>query len=236
MRVAIVEDDRIQAETLKKYVDDYRRTHDYGTGETLVFGNGETFLGYCEKNSVDIVFVDIVMPGMDGMTVCEKIRERNSSMIIVFVTDMAQFAVRGYKVDALDYIVKPVTEGGLCLAMDRAFRKAASRVGTVISVRTNDGLIKLPIAEITYVEVLGHNVLYHVTGGRSFRSYKQLSEAEKELLPHGFVRVNRFYLVNVRHVRAVQEYTMDVCGEKLQISTRKKKEVLEAVAQWLGDG
>ena len=139
MRVAIVEDDRIQAETLKKYVDDYRRTHDYGTGETLVFGNGETFLGYCEKNSVDIVFMDIVMPGMDGMTVCEKIRERNSSMIIVFVTDMAQFAVRGYKVDALDYIVKPVTEGGFRLAMDRAFRKAAGRAGAVISVRNGLG-------------------------------------------------------------------------------------------------
>ena len=139
MRVAIVEDDKIQAETLKKYVDDYRRTHDYGTGETLVFGNGETFLGYCEKNSADIVFMDIVMPGMDGMTVCEKIRERNSSMIIVFVTDMAQFAVRGYKADALDYIVKPVTEGGFRLAMDRAFRKAAGRAGAVISVRNGLG-------------------------------------------------------------------------------------------------
>ena len=98
MRVAIVEDDKIQAETLKKYVDDYRRTHDYGTGETPVFGNGETFLGYCENNSADIVFMDIMMPGMDGMTACEKIRERNSSMIIVFVTDMAQFAGRGRRV------------------------------------------------------------------------------------------------------------------------------------------
>ena len=127
MRVAIVEDDEAQAATLKKYVDAYRRERDYGLADTLVFHTGEAFLGFCENNSVDIVFMDIMMPGMDGMTVCEKIRERNASMVIVFVTDMAQFAVRGYKVDATDYIVKPVTEGGFRLAMDRAFRKAAER-------------------------------------------------------------------------------------------------------------
>lgn len=234
MRVAIVEDDEAQAKTLKKYVDAYRRERDYGLADTLVFHTGEAFLGFCENNSVDIVFMDIMMPGMDGMTVCEKIRERNASMVIVFVTDMAQFAVRGYKVDATDYIVKPVTEGGFRLAMDRAFRKAAERNVAAISVKTEDGLVKLPVTEITYAEVRGHSVIYHTIGKRSFRVYKQLKDAEKELIPHGFVRAGRFYLVNVRHVRSVRDYTMDVGGEMLQVSMRKKKEVLEAVAEWLG--
>ena len=231
-RIAIVDDDNDSRDFIR------RRLIRYGAEKNTEFvvDGYENAVDFIEKYKAgyDLIFMDIMMPGMDGMTVCEKIRERNASMVIVFVTDMAQFAVRGYKVDATDYIVKPVTEGGFRLAMDRAFRKAAERNVAAISVKTEDGLVKLPVTEITYAEVRGHSVIYHTIDKRSFRVYKQLKDAEKELIPHGFVRAGRFYLVNVRHVRSVRDYTMDVGGEMLQVSMRKKKEVLEAVAEWLG--
>ena len=121
LQVALVEDSGDAAETVKAYLD--RLSAEKGLECRLVwFDNPVNFL---EKYSVDydIIMLDIQMPGMNGMDLARKIRERNATVPLIFITNMAQYAIKGYEVDASDFIVKPVSYFDFALKFERVVKK-----------------------------------------------------------------------------------------------------------------
>lgn len=229
--VAIVEDDNTAAENLggfiKKFAENYK--------EDIVitrFADGIAFLtNYSPK--YDIIFMDIEMPDLNGMDTAAKLREIDNIVTLIFVTNMAQYAVKGYEVGAFDYIVKPVTYANFIVKFRRALENVKLRGEYKVQVVTGDGVICVNASELKYIEVMNHKLIYH-TVEKDIVSYGQLKKIEAPLLNMGFARCNSCYLVNLRFVSAINGFTAVVGGDELTISHARKKDFMIALADYLG--
>lgn len=231
--VAIVEDTPAEAAALKEYFARY--TKEKGAEFQLFhFTSGEAFL---EKYRpvYDIVLMDIGLPKINGMEVASRLRELDQTATLIFVTNMAQFAVRGYEVDAFDFVVKPVSYSNFALKLQRALNKLSTRRDTEVLVSTADGMFRVASSQIKYIEISGHKMLYHTTDG-TIKAYGNLKEVEASLSEKIFVRCNSCYLVNLNYVRAIRGYVVLVDEDELQISRPRKKAFAQAVNDYLGGG
>ncbi len=232
--VAVVEDDNTHAEQLiaciKRYGSENGQDFSY-----VVYSNAIKFLhGY--NGNFDIVFLDISMPHMNGMEAAAKLREHDSSVIIIFVTSLMQYAVDGYKVGALDYVVKPVKYGSFALTMRRAAERVLLSEKKRININTPQGAVLLAVNDIIYVEILKHHLVYHATTG-DYDAYGTLIEVENELKGWPFVRCNSCYLVNLRFVSGISGYTVKLFGDiELRVSHPKRKSFSEAFAAYIAGG
>lgn len=233
INVAIVEDEKKSAELLARYISDYV----HSSGEELrvtAFGNAVDFLSNY-RAEFDIVFMDIEMPGMDGMTASRKLRETDPVTVIVFVTNMAQFAVKGYEVGALDYIVKPLSYYDFRLKLQRAVNFVRSHDDKILNIVKSGGYVRVRIRDIMYVEVMGHKVAYHLNDA-VIGEYRSLSSLEEVLRGSHFIRCNNYCLVNPVHITYVHGLTIRVGGEELTISHPKKKAFMQSLNRWLAEG
>ena len=231
IKVAIVEDDQDERTRIRECLSYLEETEGLVFAVTE-FSTGMAFLGNYTPE-YDIVLMDIEMPGMDGMETARKLRRMDDSVVLIFVTNLAQFAISGYEVEALDFILKPVNKYSFALKLKRAAARTARRTDEFISIRTEGNIFSVRIASIKYLEVTGHYVVYHTTQG-NFTEYTTLKEAYGKINKDIFVFASRSYLVNLQHVDAVNRETVVVGGDELLISRPQRKVFLTAVANYLG--
>ncbi len=231
-RIAIVEDEQPCAETLRAYLDQLAVEKGLSF-EICHFKNAVLFL---ENYTSDyhLIFMDIRMPYLNGMDAAYHLRELDAEVLLIFVTNMAQYAVKGYSVSAFDYIVKPVTYHDFALKTLRAIRKLSNmKAGPEIVVTTLNGIVRLSADDIRYIETQGHHLIYHMDGDKTHTQYATLASAEGKLEEHHFARCNNCYLVNLKFVQRVKGYTVLVDGVELQISQPRKKEFLRRFLEFL---
>ena len=120
-KVAIVEDDRVASDTLKEYIERFAAEKNEKI-EAEVFEDGLKFIGGY-KPVYDIVFMDVVMPGINGIETAKKLREIDNGVVLVFITSMAQYAINGYEVDAADFLLKPVSYFTFSLKLAKIMRR-----------------------------------------------------------------------------------------------------------------
>lgn len=232
LRCAIVEDSPRELEHLKECLARYSAERDIPL-ETTAFGDAASFLEHYRAD-YDIVFMDIELPGINGMEAAHRLREIDRQVILIFVTNMAQFAVKGYEVDALDYIIKPAQYGPLSIKLDRAAQRWRAAAESVM-VALPTGTQRLLLWEIYYIEVQGHKLTYHTEKGQ-LPGTGTLQDAEQRLHGKGFLRCNKCYLVNQKHIQTVTGSDVVLSnGEKLQISRLRKKEFMEELARSMGN-
>ena len=187
LRCAIVEDSPRELEHLKECLARYSAERDIPL-ETTAFGDAASFLEHYRAD-YDIVFMDIELPGINGMEAAHRLREIDQQVILIFVTNMAQFAVKGYEVDALDYIIKPAQYGPLSIKLDRAAQRWRAAAESVM-VALPTGTQRLLLWEIYYIEVQGHKLTYHTEKGQ-LPGTGTLQDAEQRLHGKGFLRCNK---------------------------------------------
>ena len=228
--VAIVEDDERETAQLKSFLKKYEQESGNQVQITC-FSNGLQIVTNYRAN-YDIILMDVEMPQMDGFSAAERIRESDTEVIILFITNMGQYAIRGYAVDALDYVLKPVNYFAFSQRMEKAVAKLKKRKGNYIVVSTREGSQRIDISTITYIESMGHTLVYH-TGEGTLSNTGTIKELEEKLEEYGFSRCNKGYLVNLHYVDAVRDGCVIVNGESLVISRGRRAAFMEALAKYV---
>lgn len=229
-RIAIVEDNRLFVETLHEYIDRFQREMNYDI-ETVVFRDGEDITEDYSAD-YDIILMDIQMEFMDGMQAARLIREKDSRVIIMFITNMGNYAIKGYEVDALDYILKPIDYYMFSQKLSRGIERIRKVDEHYVLISVEEGFQKVEVSRIYYIESRSHDMTYHTKDG-VFVSKGKMEELENLLSPYGFFRSNKGYLVNMHRVDRIQAGCCLVGGDMLPISRRKKTEFLECLSRML---
>lgn len=231
IRIAMVEDEEAYAKTIRRYCSRYS-TEKHTDIDLVWHDNPVAFLeGY--RGDYDVVFMDVVMPLMDGMTCARGLRERDGNVLLCFITSMAQYAIHGYEVGALDYVVKPITYEEFALKMDRLGRLLERQGARTFLINSRSAVHRIDLRDLYYVEVYSHSLLFHTAQG-DFEAYGKLSALAEDERFQRFLRVTPSHLVNSAYISAVSEDTLTVHGVEIPISRRRKKECLEKLAMAMG--
>lgn len=232
IHIAIVEDERSYVKQLIEYIDRFKQEFSREIKVTVFSDGDEIAENYTAD--YDIILMDIQMRFMDGMTAAEKIRELDGDVAIMFITNMTSYAVKGYEVDALDYIVKPVEYFSFSQKLLRAVERVKRREESYIMIPVENGIQKIPLEELYYVESFGHQLIYVTKKGR-FASRGVMKQVEVQLMPKGFFRNAKSYLVNMKYVEGISEGYCVIHNEKLQISRQKRKEFMEVLLNYMSE-
>lgn len=231
LRLAIVEDEENAAIQLADCISKFCEVNSIHV-EIRQFGSATDFLNDY-KPVFDIIFMDIMLPNLNGMEAAKQLRLIDDKVTLIFVTNMANFAVKGYDVAALDFIVKPVEYDSFAMKMERAVNAVMQRQGFDLAIQADRSLKRVPASKIYYIEVSRHYLIYHTKEG-SIKARGTLDSLEKQLSGGNFVRCNVCYLVNLKYVSEVSGDNLIVGGETLKISRARKKEFMQSLTNYLG--
>ena len=162
-RIAIVDDDREFVEELKKYINQYGQEEGQEFEVSAFYDGAEILESYVPK--YDLILLDIEMPKINGMDAAEKIREVDENVVLMFITNMAQYAIRGYSVGALDFVMKPITYYTFSMKIKRALKRVQKKELPSILLTLPDGVKKLEVRQIYYLEVQNRMLHYHTDEG-----------------------------------------------------------------------
>lgn len=205
MKLAIVEDEAVHGKLLGQYIEDWGKQNGIQVS-VKIYISAESFLFEWEDLPCDAVFADIQMPGMDGMEMVRKLREKDGKVPVIFTTGIADHMQEGYEVEALNYLLKPLSREKVSACLDKVLRRHEATQFLV--VETLDGVRKLPVETVNYCEASGHNTELWLTGGEKLFSLSSLSELEKELADKGFVKCHRSYLCNISNLNRITSDTL----------------------------
>lgn len=223
IHIAIVEDEEIYVKQLMEYICKYQ-DEKRKTINITVFRDGEDIIEDY-RGGFDIILMDIQMQFMDGMTAAEKIRQMDHKVVIMFITNMIQYAVRGYEVEAVDYVVKPVEYFSFSQKLDKAIGRIRSETQEFLVLPIGEGILKIDLADIYFIEGQGHNAIFKTEKGE-YSSRITLKELENKLVAHNFFRCAKGYLVNMKHVDGIVGSDCVIQKTYIPISRSRKKEFM----------
>ena len=232
VHIALVEDDQSCQEQMAGYLDHYAQQ----SGEEFKlysFGDGDSILNNY-RAQYDVILMDIQMKFVDGMTAAREIRGQDDQVLIIFITSLATYAVKGYEVDALDYVLKPVSYFAFAKTMDRAMNRLRRRKRRYVLISSKNGTQRIDCARVYYIEVDGHNLTYHTADG-ALLSTGTMREVEDSLAGGSFVRCGKGVLVNLEHVEGLVEGDALVHGATVQVSRSKRKSFLDALNRYINE-
>lgn len=233
LHVAIVEDEAQAAQQLQQALTRFAQQEGLELSWAC-FSDGQQFLRRYQP-LYDIVFMDIRMPGMNGMAAAQQLRQADPVTILVFVTSMVQYAVKGYAVDAMDFIVKPVQYPVFSIKMKRVLQAVRMKQQRGILLQVEGAKQVIPLSHIQYVEVIDHELSYHTTQG-VYTVRGKLGEAAQQLPAELFFRCSASHLINLRYVTRLSGEDVVLAGQTIRVSRTKRKELMAALAVYLGKG
>ena len=232
IKIAVVEDEEAERNylenCLKKYEEEKGVKFDMN-----FFSDGIDFIEQY-KTGFDIVFMDIELPKYDGMSTAQKLREIDGQVRLVFVTKSVKYAIKGYEVDAMYYLVKPIKYFPFTVKLDKIIRSLQLQKQTIaikVSGRNNNtGIRRVAIDDIYYVEVCQNYLKYYTATG-VYEERNTMKTVEERLEPAGFCRCNNYCLLNLKYISALNKNSVTVNGVEMEISRSRKKGFLNAVTE-----
>ena len=232
LRVAVVDDEQTVRAQLCDFLARYAGEKQLAI-QVDPYHDG-TEIAAASAGEYDIILLDIDMPHMEGMQAAQAIRQRDRDTVLVFITNMAQCAIRGYEVEALDFIVKPVAYEAFCMRIARAIKRVHKREEKTIALQTEKGLQIVPVQDILWMETAGHNLICH-TKTAAWTIKSSLRHAMEMVQGASFACCNKCYLVNLAHVEEIRGDTVVVGGTELEVSRRQKAAFSQAVLEYMGE-
>ena len=222
IRIGVVEDDPASCQLVLDYLNRYQQEN--GEQFTVsVFDDGARIV---EKYTpvYDILLLDIEMSEMDGMAAARRIRERDDKVVIVFITAAPQYAISGYEVRALSYLLKPLPWFAFSQELKKSIDMVRRNGDDSMLIETGNGQMRLNLADILYLESIRHTIVIHTLDGK-YSINGTLKDMEAKLADRHFFRSNSCYLVNLKHVTGVADQDCIMSDdERLRVSEQTTEE------------
>ncbi|MFB3829773.1 MAG: LytR/AlgR family response regulator transcription factor [Bryobacteraceae bacterium] len=227
----IVDDEPLACEELAFLLRDFQEIEVIGQGR-----NGLEAVELIQKLQPDLVFLDVQMPGLDGMGVVRRLREQEAELPhFIFVTAYDQYAVEAFRVDAMDYLLKPVEKERLAETIERARRacearqkplETAPRPGpqrTKLLVRAQNRNLIVDARDLVYATVSEGLIKVVASNLEGVSNYRTIEDLQANLDPETFWRVHRSYLVNINKIKEVVPWFKS--SYQLRMDDRKQTEI-----------
>lgn len=206
LQIAVCDDNIDELSNMVQLINLYRTSKNFNC-EYAVFHNGFELISALEKGKrFDIYCMDIIMPGFSGIDVAKEVRGFDKTAPILFFTSSPEFALDSYSVKAVNYVLKPISKEKFFITFDEIMEKINSEKDEdAVIVKSKDGIQKILISNLTFAEVMGRNVLYHLRSGRVVECTEPFSSACDTLLKYGyFMKPHRSYIVNMQYVDIIE--------------------------------
>ncbi|MDE5937119.1 MAG: LytTR family DNA-binding domain-containing protein [Ruminococcus sp.] len=231
-KIAICDDEKIVCDKIKSYLDEISQKLD----ETFIidiFYSAEQMLSELSSDT-DIILLDIKMNKLTGIEAAKKIREKNERVYIIFITIMTEYALEGYEVHAFGFIKKPVCYAPLERYMTESIRRLSTRRNDLITINNKSGAVTIYSSQIIFIEAYRHNIVLVTTKDKISIS-TPLAELEKLLASKGFFRTHKSYLVNMRHIKSIENSLLVMSdGSSALLSKHRKKKFMESFIGFSG--
>lgn len=227
IRLAVCDDESFMRDELCSLVSEYMEEKHFSSYDITVFENGGSLLE--SKGSFDLIFLDIQMEQPDGMETARRLREREESSLLVFVTVLKEPVFDAFQVRAFDYLVKPLERGIFWRTMDRALRELNRRPGRSILIQRGNACQVILLSRIVYCEVLGRKIYIHEKDKTVTEYYERLEELERRV-DGRFYRCHRSFLVNLDYVRGCGGGQVLLSGgDQIPVSRLRERELTQAL-------
>lgn len=232
IKTAIVEDEQPAYQTLKEYLERFGKENNVEFSITH-YSEGLSFLEECE--GYDLVFMDIELPNLNGMDIATKLREKDTRVALIFVTNMVQYAIRGYSVDAIDYVLKPIQYNRFYSLMMKVSRVISLNQEKELVLKTSSGVKKVSLSTLLYIQITDHLLIYK-TDNEEYEVWGSLANAEKELPGEMFCRCNNSTIINLKQVTSFDKECVYLTKKKIAVtvSRSRRKGVLQLLNAQIG--
>ena len=221
LRIAVVEDEENERNQILQYLGRYLKENQI-EAEVVSYTDGMQIADDYE-GKYDLIFLDIQMRHMDGLTAARRIRERDEEVVLIFITNLAQYAIKGYSVGAMNFILKPLNYVTFAEECRSAFRHLERNRKKAILINTEDGLARLYYDEIYYIEMRNRKACFCTRRGE-YQLRETLTNLEEKLSDRRFFRCHSGFLVNLFYVERVAGNTLFVNGSPIPLSRANKRD------------
>ena len=238
IKIAFCDDDMEVLHQMNELIDRYRveRNEDI---TYAAFQSPFELLTEIEKGiRPDILFLDVVMPGQNGMDVAKEIRQYDTNMKIIFLTSSPEFAVESYSVGAYFYQLKPIWEESFFRLMDAVLAECEKKKKNSLILRSKDGITRIDLQQLEYCEVLGRKLLFHLENGAVLESAGSLDDLAGQLMQYSnFFRPHRSFLVNMEYIQNISSRSIKMVNDaEIPIPHGKCSEIKNTYMEYAFNG
>ena len=238
IKIAFYDDDMEVLHQMNELLDRYRveRNEDI---TYVAFQSPFELLTEIEKGiRPDILFLDVVMPGQNGMDVAKEIRQYDTNMKIIFLTSSPEFAVESYSVGAYFYQLKPIWEESFFRLMDAVLAECEKKKKNSLILRSKDGITRIDLQQLEYCEVLGRKLLFHLENGAVLESAGSLDDLAGQLMQYSnFFRPHRSFLVNMEYIQNISSRSIKMVNDaEIPIPHGKCSEIKNTYMEYAFNG
>ena len=238
IKIAFCDDDMEVLHQMNELLDRYRveRNEDI---TYAAFQSPFELLTEIEKGiRPDILFLDVVMPGQNGMDVAKEIRQYDKNMKIIFLTSSPEFAVESYSVGAYFYQLKPIWEESFFRLMDAVLAECEKKKKNSLILRSKDGITRIDLQQLEYCEVLGRKLLFHLENGAVLESAGSLDDLAGQLMQYSnFFRPHRSFLVNMEYIQNISSRSIKMVNDaEIPIPHGKCSEIKNTYMEYAFNG
>lgn len=227
-RIAICDDEQNQIEYITSIVASWSAHEGHGC-EIRTFASAEAFLfEYEEDKAYDILLLDVEMKNINGIELAKRIRKDNNRAEIIFITSHFEFVGEGYEVDALHYLIKPISLEKLTQVLTKATEKLSVEPLSVV-ISSDGETVKLYESDIRYVESFLHYIVIHPKD-KEYKIKENMSVFEKRV-SDDFYRIHRSYLVSLKHITRISRTSVNIGNTELPLSRGKYDDINRAFIQ-----
>ena len=225
MKCIVIDDERIAREGLNEFIKEFDFLENCGS-----FSNAHLALEKLKTDAIDLIFLDIQMPLLNGLEFAKMITDKNA--MIIFTTAHSEYALKGYKVNAIDYLLKPIffeDFKGAILKAKKLYEAVYQQEAVLkpLFFKENGAIVKVHTTQIMYIRSLQNYLEVYLENRKRVIIHQTLKNIIDQLPPDTFLQIHRSYIVNTKYITHIEGSTLYLKETSLPIARNRKTTILE---------